>query len=231
MSEEFVQLGSNVYKVVPGTEPDHIAAARALLRGGGLIEAETEASARDEYRSSLASYTPEEGVPPESEAVVALRKQVTVTLSAMAAERDALLAALRGAQANERRALARVAELEAIYEPHRATLAVAVNPEPESVPQTSKAIEATFTEPGSLGLKLNEYDPSDGSRTRAVVVKLNPGTQVEKHPQLRKGLLLERVGATDVSTLSYSEVLSLLRASTQRPITLRFTEQDARVAK
>ena len=127
MSEDFVQLGSNVYKVVAGTEPDHLAAARALLAGGGLIGAETEASARDDYRSSLASYAPEEGVPPESEAVVALRKQVTVTLSAMAVERDALLAALRGAQANERRALARVAELEAIYEPHGATLAVALN--------------------------------------------------------------------------------------------------------
>ena len=231
MSEDFVQLGSNVYKVVAGTEPDHLAAARALLAGGGLIGAETEASARDDYRSSLASYAPEEGVPPESEAVVALRKQVTVTLSAMAVERDALLAALRGAQANERRALARVAELEAIYEPHGATLAVAVNPEPESDPQISKFVEATFTEPGTLGLKLNEYDPGDGSQTRAVVVKLNPGTQVEQHPQLRKGLLLERVGAHDVRTSSYSEVLSLLRTSKQRPITLRFTEQDPRVAK
>jgi hypothetical protein len=176
-------------------------------------------------------------VPPESDAVAALKNQVAATLSAIAAERDALLAALQTARANERRALARVAELEAIYEPGAATeapgasrmprtLAVVVTPDPEPDPKETQAVEATFTEPGSFGLKLNEYDPGDGSGIRAVVVKLNTGTQVEQHPQLHKGLVLDRVGDTDVRCSSYGEVLGLLKASKQRPITLRFTEQD-----
>lgn len=233
--QDMVQLGSNVYKVVPGAPPDHLAAARALAQQAGRLislgqETAVEATgvARDDYRSSLDSYTPEEGVPPKSDVVAALNKQVAATLSAIAAEREALLAALQTAKANEQRALARVAELEAIYEPGAttSTLVVAMTPDPEPGLKLPTAVEATFTEPGSFGLKLNEYDPGDGLGIRAVVVKLNSGTQVEQHPQLHKGLVLDRVGDTDLRCSSYGEVLRLLKGCKQRPVTLRFTEQE-----
>ena len=253
-SEEMLHLGSNVYKVVPGAEPDHLAEARALAQGGGgLISLGEEETASSDYRTSLESYAPEgvpeEGVPP-SDAIAALRKQVGVTLAAMTAERDALLAALRAAKVNEQKALTRVAELEAKYESKGSPASLAAGTEPrahsgssssrssspvESAGTTAMApapvtatteqiVEATFTQPGSLGLKLNEYDPGDGAAKRAVVVHINKGTQGEHHPQLHAGLLVRQVGDTDARGLNYSEMLSLLRASKQRPITLTFDE-------
>ena len=91
--------------------------------------------------------------------------------------------------------------------------------EPHSEPECQPAslVECTFTEEGSLGLKLNEH-----SSGRGLVVRVNPGTQAEQHPQLCTGLLLRRVAGSDVSELSYSNLLSLLKASKQRPITLLF---------
>ena len=53
-------------------------------------------------------------------------------------------------------------------------------------------IACTFTEAGSLGLKLNEHE--DG----AVVVKLNKGTQATTHAQLAPAAVM-RVGDVDVA--------------------------------
>jgi hypothetical protein len=79
-------------------------------------------------------------------------------------------------------------------------------------------VACTFRSPGALGLKLNEDEISG----RAVVVKINLGTQAQNHSQLRPGLFLQEIGPTDVSALSYTKVLDLLKASKSRPLTLTF---------
>ena len=57
---------------------------------------------------------------------------------------------------------------------------------------------------------------------RAVVVKINLGTQAQYHSQLRAGLYVKEIGPTDVSTMNYEEVLQLLRTSKKRPLTISF---------
>ena len=57
---------------------------------------------------------------------------------------------------------------------------------------------------------------------RAVVVKINLGTQAQYHSQLRAGLYVKEIGPTDVSAMNYAEVLQLLRASKKRPLTISF---------
>ena len=71
---------------------------------------------------------------------------------------------------------------------------------------------------GSLGIKLNPHKDTG----RAIIVRVNPGSQGEKHPQLCAGLLIQQVGATDVSNMVYSGVLGVIKASKQRPLTLTF---------
>ena len=84
---------------------------------------------------------------------------------------------------------------------------------PVSTPEN--LIACTFTEAGSLGLKLNEHE--DG----AVVVKLNKGTQATTHAQLRPGLRLMRVGDVDVARIGYKAILGRLREA-GRPVTIHF---------
>lgn len=80
----------------------------------------------------------------------------------------------------------------------------------------------TFTEPGSLGMKLNEHEGTG----RALVVAINAGTQAEKHqPKLRPGLLIQRIGTTSVVDMPYKSVLRLLKAA-GRPCTLAFAPLD-----
>ena len=55
-------------------------------------------------------------------------------------------------------------------------------------------ISVTFTENGSLGLKFT-LDKTTG---KVQVIGVNPGTQAEKHSQLKPGLTLLAVGATTV---------------------------------
>ncbi len=75
-----------------------------------------------------------------------------------------------------------------------------------------------FTEPGSLGLKLNEVEGTG----RAKVVKVNAGSQGEQHPQT-VGMLVKSVGGMDVSGMSYKEVLGILKSKAkERPLTLCF---------
>ena len=82
---------------------------------------------------------------------------------------------------------------------------------------------ATFTKPGSLGLKLNAH-PTTG---RTQVVHINSGSQAEMHPQVAVGLLLTRLGDTDVVGMDYkTEVLALLKAA-PRPVTLAFETENS----
>ena len=92
---------------------------------------------------------------------------------------------------------------------------------PVSTPEN--LIACTFTEAGSLGLKLNEHE--DG----AVVVKLNKGTQATTHAQLRPGLRLMRVGDVDVARIGYKAILGRLR-ETGRPVTVHFAADASAAA-
>ncbi len=83
-----------------------------------------------------------------------------------------------------------------------------------------------FTEPGSLGLKLNEVEGTG----RAKVVKVNAGSQGEQHPQT-VGMLVKSVSGTDVSGISYKEVLGMLKSKAkERPLTLCFEAAVAQVS-
>ena len=92
---------------------------------------------------------------------------------------------------------------------------------PVSTPEN--LIACTFTEAGSLGLKLNEHE--DG----AVVVKLNKGTQATTHAQLRPGLRLMRVGDVDVARIGYKAILGRLREA-GRPVTIHFAADASAAA-
>ena len=92
-----------------------------------------------------------------------------------------------------------------------------------SVSTPENLIACTFTEAGSLGLKLNEHE--DG----AVVVKLNKGTQATTHAQLRPGLRLMRVGDVDVARIGYKAILGRLREA-GRPVTIHFAADASAAA-
>ena len=50
---------------------------------------------------------------------------------------------------------------------------------------------------------------------------MNPGTQAERHPQLRAGLVLQAVAGTSVAGKGYGDALKMIRESS-RPVTLGF---------
>ena len=58
---------------------------------------------------------------------------------------------------------------------------------------SSDEFTSTFTEPGTLGLKLVE-----NRRGLAEVQALNPGTQAERHPELHPGMVVRRVSGASV---------------------------------
>ena len=84
-----------------------------------------------------------------------------------------------------------------------------------------EAVSVTFTETGSLGLRLI-WEPSS---SRLTLKGVHEGTQAERHPQLRRhlaqGLLLRSVGGEDVVGKSYEESIASLKASS-RPLTVTF---------
>ena len=84
-----------------------------------------------------------------------------------------------------------------------------------------EAVSVTFTETGSLGLRLI-WEPSS---SRLTLKGVHEGTQAERHSQLRRhlaqGLLLRSVGGEDVVGKSYEESIASLKASS-RPLTVTF---------
>ena len=94
-------------------------------------------------------------------------------------------------------------------------------------PRAAEEVLVTFTEPGSLGMKLNDHEGTGQPR----VVAINAGTQAEHHPQLKPGLLITRVGTTSIAGgMAYKSVLGLLKAA-GRPCTLAFVPADAGAAE
>ena len=82
---------------------------------------------------------------------------------------------------------------------------------------SSDTISVTFTQPGSLGLKF-----SPNKQTGSVdVVGINPGTQAERHPELRPGLSLVTVGSTSVVGMPYRQVIETIKVQ-GRPVRCEF---------
>ena len=79
------------------------------------------------------------------------------------------------------------------------------------------SVTVTFTEAGTLGLKFTPNKQTGNIELLAV----NPGTQAERHPQLKAGLILRSVAGASVSGKSYQEVLGLIKAG-GRPLEMSF---------
>jgi hypothetical protein len=88
---------------------------------------------------------------------------------------------------------------------------------------TDAEILAKFSGPGSLGLKLAAVEG------QVQLLAVNPGTQAERHPQLRPGLVLTTVAGQSVRGLSYTDVLGMVKCAS-RPLTLGFTRVDSQGA-
>ena len=80
-------------------------------------------------------------------------------------------------------------------------------------------IEAVFTQPGSLGLEMTRSVHASAVEIKSV----RPGTQAQQHPQLREGLILEKVAGSPVAGVEYQQVLSMIKAG-GRPLCLSFRE-------
>jgi C-terminal processing protease CtpA/Prc len=78
--------------------------------------------------------------------------------------------------------------------------------------------EVTFTEPGSLGLRL-----VDNERDGAIeLLALNEGSQAERHDgTLQRGMVLRSVSGASVAGKSYDEVVGMIQAG-GRPLKLGF---------
>ena len=99
--------------------------------------------------------------------------------------------------------------------------ASAVSPRRDSSP---RAVNATFTEPGSLGLKLSPYTST--TQVQVQLIGINRGTQAEQHPEICPGMILASVAGLSVTGKPYKEVLGIIKQST-RPVTLSFVPHDA----
>jgi hypothetical protein len=93
-----------------------------------------------------------------------------------------------------------------------------------SPPRAAQEVLVTFTEPGSLGMKLNDHEGTGQPR----VVAINAGTQAENHPQLKKDLLITRIGTTNIVGMAYKSVLGVLKAA-GRPCTIAFVPLEAKM--
>jgi membrane-associated protease RseP (regulator of RpoE activity) len=87
-------------------------------------------------------------------------------------------------------------------------------PPPMKSPRTATT---TFTQPGSLGMKLVAHKETGGM----VLAGVNPGTQAEQHPQLRAGLVVTSVAGVSAVGKPYVNVLGMIKAG-GRPLTMTF---------
>jgi hypothetical protein len=111
------------------------------------------------------------------------------------------------------------AEHEQTEESSSSTAAAASMHEELAVPAAAAAdaIEVTFVDPGSLGIKFVDNPHANVVQIRAI----NPGTQAESHTALQAGLVLRVVGGTSVVGRSYQDTIGVIKAQ-GRPLTCQF---------
>ena len=83
----------------------------------------------------------------------------------------------------------------------------------------------TFTEPGSLGMKL-----APNAAGQVSVLGINPGTQGQRHAQLRPGLVIVAVAGASTRGKGYKEVLGMIKAG-GRPVKISFESGAGSPAK
>jgi hypothetical protein len=88
---------------------------------------------------------------------------------------------------------------------------------PSPVSSDQKVVSATFSEPGSLGLKFVKHKQTGEMQ----LLTINPGTQAAQHSCLQLGMTVYAVDSTGVAGRSYQEVLSIIKGA-GRPVTLAF---------
>ena len=84
-------------------------------------------------------------------------------------------------------------------------------------------VQATFTQPGSLGMKFKVLK-SNGGGERVRVESVKRGTAAATLDLLGPGLLLAMVDTVDVRARSYDEAIGLVKAA-GRPVVLTFEQQ------
>ena len=82
-------------------------------------------------------------------------------------------------------------------------------------------IAVEFTQPGTLGIKFGEIQPSG----RVEILEVTPSTQAAAKRPLRAGLMLTAVGDEPVEGLMYREVIGLIKDG-GRPLTLTFRASE-----
>ena len=84
-------------------------------------------------------------------------------------------------------------------------------------PEEEALLTVTFTEPGTLGLKLAPNEDTGFIETIAI----NPGTQAEYHSSLQPGLIVKIVAGKPTAGKTYNEVLAMIKAG-DRPLEMAF---------
>jgi hypothetical protein len=86
-----------------------------------------------------------------------------------------------------------------------------------SVLLAAGVISATFTQEGSLGMRLTVHEETGA----VLLAAINKGTQAEQHPQLRAGLVVTAVAGVSTEGKPDADVLGMLQAG-GRPLTVTF---------
>ena len=94
-----------------------------------------------------------------------------------------------------------------------------VMPSDQGGGDNGKLLSVTFSEQGSLGMKLKPYGTHEME-----LIGTAPGSQATRHPELQPGLLVRAVGGKSVSGLGYDQKLALIKAG-GRPLTMGFVEK------
>jgi len=88
---------------------------------------------------------------------------------------------------------------------------------------SSPPISVTFTEPGSLGIRLVPHG------SNCVIKEIIGGTQAARCPQLVPNLVLTNVSGQPCAGLSYEQTLALLKAAA-RPVSLLFVQPGGTIS-
>ena len=86
-------------------------------------------------------------------------------------------------------------------------------------------VAVTFAEAGSLGISLKANETTGDIE----LLRVTPGTQAERHRQLRPGLILQTVSGAPVRGKEYRSVLAMIKAS-GRPLDMKFTSRGSQRA-
>ena len=80
-------------------------------------------------------------------------------------------------------------------------------------------VTVSFTEKGTVGIRFAE-DTFTGC---VVVVDIVGNSQASKHKEVQGGLVLRRVGKTDVVGAPYRDVITAIQAQPERPLMMSFS--------